>query len=104
MGRKRKYNSKEEILNVRRKWALEYYYKNQEKCKKKRMDRYYEETNIASGYFTIIQITLKFIITNRTFKFIFVLNSGIFFFTKHWNNFVFQSIAVKNIVYNVSGY
>ena len=45
MGRKRKYNTKEEILNIRRKWSLDYYYKNKEKCKKKRMMRYYEETD-----------------------------------------------------------
>jgi hypothetical protein len=44
MGRKRKYKTKEEILEVRRDRALKYYYENQEKCKKKRMDRYYEET------------------------------------------------------------
>lgn len=45
MGRKRIYKTKEEILNARRKWALNYYYKNLEKCKKKRMERYYEEIN-----------------------------------------------------------
>ena len=45
MGRKRKYNTKEEILENRRKRALDYYYKNQQKCKQKRMERYYEETN-----------------------------------------------------------
>jgi hypothetical protein len=44
MGRKRKYSTKEEIINVRRKWSLEYYYRNQNKCKKKRMERYYGET------------------------------------------------------------
>jgi hypothetical protein len=45
MGRKRKYKTKEEILNIRRKRAIDYYYKNQEKCKLKRMKRYYEEIN-----------------------------------------------------------
>lgn len=45
MGRKRKYNTKEEILTARRKWALEYYNKHKEECRKKRMKRYYEETN-----------------------------------------------------------
>lgn len=45
MGRPRKYKTKEEILNNRRTRALEYYYKNQEKCKQARMKRYYEETN-----------------------------------------------------------
>lgn len=44
MGRKRIYKTKEEILSVRRKRALDYYYKNHEQCKKKRMERYYEET------------------------------------------------------------
>ena len=45
MGRKRIYKTKEEILARRRQLALDYYYKNQEKCKKKRMERYYGETN-----------------------------------------------------------
>lgn len=44
MGRKRIHKTKEEILKARRNWALNYYYKNQEKCKKKRMERYYAET------------------------------------------------------------
>ena len=44
MAKKRKYITKEEILNSRRKWALEYYYRNQEVLKKKRMERYYAET------------------------------------------------------------
>ena len=44
MGRKRIHKTKDEILTARRKWALEYYYRNQEKCKKKRMERYHEET------------------------------------------------------------
>jgi hypothetical protein len=44
MGRKRKYHTAEEILAVRRKWSLDYYRKNREKCKKKRMQRYHEET------------------------------------------------------------
>ena len=45
MGRKRIHKTKEEILVARRKWANNYYYKNQEKCKKKRMERYWNETN-----------------------------------------------------------
>jgi hypothetical protein len=45
MGRLRKYKTKEEILAARRRWALEYYYRNQEECKKKRMYRYVKETN-----------------------------------------------------------
>lgn len=44
MGRKRIYKTKEEILNNRRKRALDYYYKNHDQCKKKRMVRYYAET------------------------------------------------------------
>ena len=46
MGRTRKHTTKDEILTARRKWALEYYYKNREKMKKKRMERYYAETKI----------------------------------------------------------
>lgn len=46
MGRKRKYKTKEEIVNIRRKWAIDYYYRNKEKCKKKRMERYYAETTV----------------------------------------------------------
>jgi hypothetical protein len=45
MGRRRKYKTKNEILTARRKWALEYYYRNQEACKRKRMIRYAKETN-----------------------------------------------------------
>jgi hypothetical protein len=45
MGRKRIYKTKEEIIESRRKWAREYYRNNKEKCRKKRMIRYYEETN-----------------------------------------------------------
>ncbi len=44
MGRKRIYKTKEEILEIRRKWAIDYYNRNKEKCRKKRMERYYEET------------------------------------------------------------
>jgi hypothetical protein len=44
MGRKRIYQTKEEIIAIRRKWALDYYYRNQERCKQKRMARYYAET------------------------------------------------------------
>lgn len=44
MARKRKYITKEEILTARRKWALEYYYRNQAECRKKRVERYYAET------------------------------------------------------------
>ena len=44
MGRKRKYKTKEDIVEARRKWSLEYYYRNKKECKEKRMKRYYEET------------------------------------------------------------
>jgi len=42
MGRKRIYRTKEEILEIRRKISKEYYYKNKDICKKKRMIRYYQ--------------------------------------------------------------
>jgi len=45
MGRKRKHITKEEILTARRRWSLEYYYRNHEKMKKKRMERYAKEIN-----------------------------------------------------------
>ena len=48
MGRKRKYKTKEEILEARRRWALEYYLRNMDKCRKKRMERYYEETKSSN--------------------------------------------------------
>jgi hypothetical protein len=44
MPRKRKYNTKEEIIDARRKWANEYYAKNRKKVQEKRMERYYAET------------------------------------------------------------
>ena len=44
MGRKRIYKTKEEILHNRRERSLDYYYRNREKLKKKRMERYYGET------------------------------------------------------------
>jgi hypothetical protein len=44
MGRKRIYKTKEEILTSRRRWSLEYYHRNREKCNKKRMERYWNET------------------------------------------------------------
>ena len=46
MGRKRIYNTKEEILKSRRERSLKYYYDNIEMCRKKRMIRYHEETKI----------------------------------------------------------
>ena len=44
MPRKRKYHTKEEIIDARRKWANEYYAKNRKKVQEKRMERYYVET------------------------------------------------------------
>lgn len=44
MGRKRIYKTKEEIITARRRWSKDYYYRNQEECKKKRLKRYREET------------------------------------------------------------
>jgi len=46
MGRKRIYKTKEEILRSRRQRSLKYYYDNIVECRKKRMDRYHEETKI----------------------------------------------------------
>ena len=45
MGRKLKYKTNEEKINARRKRQMEYYWKNQEKIKKKNLERYYEEIN-----------------------------------------------------------
>lgn len=45
MGRKRIYKTKEDILSARRRWANNYYHKNIQKCRKKRMERYYAETS-----------------------------------------------------------
>jgi hypothetical protein len=41
MGRKIKYTTKKEKQEAQKKWSLEYYYRNAEKCKIKRMERYY---------------------------------------------------------------
>jgi hypothetical protein len=45
MGRKLKYLTVEEQRMARNKRSLGFYYRNQEKCKKKRMDRYYAKIN-----------------------------------------------------------
>jgi hypothetical protein len=42
MGRLKKYKTKEELQEVRKKWARDYYLKNAEKIKKRRMEKYYE--------------------------------------------------------------
>lgn len=44
MGRKLKYTTKEEQRLAHNKKSLEYYYRNLDKCRKKRMERY-EKTN-----------------------------------------------------------
>ena len=40
MGRKRKYNSKEERKEAQRKWAMEYYYRNRAVLQSKARERY----------------------------------------------------------------
>lgn len=45
MGRKKIYVTEEEKRIAHIKRSLEYYYRNKEECKKKRMERYYAETN-----------------------------------------------------------
>ena len=40
MGRKRKYNSEEERKEAQRKWAMEYYYRNQALVQEKARERY----------------------------------------------------------------
>ena len=41
MAKKIKYETKEEKYEAQKRWAREYYYRNKEECKKKRMERYY---------------------------------------------------------------
>ena len=45
MGRKMLYKTNEERILAQRKWAKEYYWRNQETCKKKRMKYYGKKTN-----------------------------------------------------------
>lgn len=45
MGRKRKYNTKEEKIAAQKKWSNDYYWRNVNKCKQKRMERYYDNVN-----------------------------------------------------------
>ena len=45
MGRKLKYKTKEEKRDAHNKQSLEYYYKNIDICRKKRMERYNEKIN-----------------------------------------------------------
>jgi|TARA_B100001964_G_scaffold69203_1_gene78496 hypothetical protein len=48
MGRLKKYKTKEELQEARKKWARDYYLKNAEKIKKRRMEKYYEEVGKKS--------------------------------------------------------
>lgn len=41
MARKMIYKTNEERIMAQRKWSKEYYQRNQEKCKKNRMEKYY---------------------------------------------------------------
>lgn len=41
MGRKRKYQTKEEKLEAQRRWNMEYYERNKESVKKKNLKRYH---------------------------------------------------------------
>lgn len=45
MGRKRKYNTEEEILEARRKRQRKYYLKNRENIIAKKMKEYWEKKN-----------------------------------------------------------
>ncbi len=40
MGRKKKYNTKEDKLDAQRRWNMEYYHRNKEKLKEKARKRY----------------------------------------------------------------
>jgi hypothetical protein len=42
MGRKKKYNTKEEKYAAQKKWQLDYYYRNKDRLNKERMEKYYE--------------------------------------------------------------
>ena len=45
MGRKTKYHTKEEKLEARKKRQMKYYWKNQDKIKKKNLQRYHNGKN-----------------------------------------------------------
>jgi hypothetical protein len=47
MGRLKKYKTKEELQEARKKWARDYYLKNAEKIKKRRMEKYYEDKKMS---------------------------------------------------------
>lgn len=43
MGRKRKYNTEEEVNNAIREKSMRYYWKNAKKIREKNLERYYNE-------------------------------------------------------------
>ena len=45
MGRKKKYHTKEELIEANKKWCTNYYEKNKEVLKEKARKRYYERKN-----------------------------------------------------------
>ena len=47
MGRKKKYETVEELQEARRRWRREYYNRNREACKQKRMDTYWRNKKLA---------------------------------------------------------
>ena len=50
MGRKLIYITEEDKRKEHSKRSLKYYYKHQDECKKKRMERYYEKINDKGIY------------------------------------------------------
>lgn len=45
MGRKKKYLTDEERLEAKRKWKMDYYWRNKEILQKKNLDRYHKNKN-----------------------------------------------------------
>ena len=45
MGRKKKYLTEEEKLEAKRKWKMDYYWRNKEILQKKNLDRYHKNKN-----------------------------------------------------------
>ena len=46
MGRNKKYNTDEEQLQAKRKWARDYYHRNKSQINKKTMEKYYEQKKL----------------------------------------------------------
>ena len=42
MGRKKKYNTPDELANARKRWAKNFYLRNKERLNKASMEKYYE--------------------------------------------------------------